>query len=214
MQRGGKRHERHAAAVGPLGDGLAATYRAPFLQGDRHGAGVVRHRRAVRPQQSPRAAPQIDVELRPEAPHRGCGFVEVGDPASGVSQVNGGRQRIEELAGMRCVGEIRQRLLKSNAVCEIGQRKSHVRHCATPEFSLTSNTAVPFLFRRRNIFRRDELSAKCRISNRRAEKSALGDGTGMGEKGYHRAHNEPARHANFDVHGLGEGRHQEEHDEE
>ena len=36
----------------------------------------------------------------------------------------------------------------------------------------------------------------------------------MGEKGYPRAHNEPARHANFDVHGLGEGRHQEERNEE
>src|SRR6202035_180749 len=49
---------------------------------------------------------------------------------------------------------------------------------------------------------------------RRADKSAPCDGTGMGEKGYPRAHNEPARHANFDVHGLGEGRHQEEHNEE
>src|SRR6202035_5495499 len=66
---------------------------------------------------------------------------------------------------MRCVGEIRQRLFQRNAVCEIGQRKSHVRHCVIPEFSLTGNTAVPFLFRHPNIFRRDEMSAKCRTQS-------------------------------------------------
>jgi hypothetical protein len=84
----------------------------------------------------------------------------------------------------------------------------------TPEFSLTGNTAVPFLFRYRNRFRRDEMLAKCRTSDRRADKSTSCGGTGMGEMGYPGAHNEPARHANFDVHGLGEGRHQEEHNEE
>jgi hypothetical protein len=53
VQGGGKRHERHAAAVRALGDGLAAAHRAPFFQGDRHGACIVRHRRAVGPEQPP-----------------------------------------------------------------------------------------------------------------------------------------------------------------
>lgn len=78
---------------------------------------------------------------------------------------------------------------------------------------------MPFRFHRRNRFFPDgmfvsETFVKCRASVRCVIKYASRSGTDMRKQGYREAHNEPGRHANFTVQGLGEGRHQEEHDEE
>ena len=59
---------------------------------------VMRQRPAVRPEQPPRPAPLALAELGPTTPERCGSLVEVRDPPGGVGGVDGGRQRIDQVA--------------------------------------------------------------------------------------------------------------------
>ncbi len=91
-------NERHARAVGTLGDGFHAAHRAVFLQRHCHRALVMRHRRAVGPEQLPRTAPFAGAEFGTIAPQFGGRIVEIGEPSLGVGRIDGGGQSIEQLA--------------------------------------------------------------------------------------------------------------------
>src|ERR1700733_5569187 len=106
-----KRHERHARAVGPLGDRLAAAGPPPLPQPNRHRALVVRQWRAVWAIQAPGAAPPVAVKLRLAAPQRGGGVIVISYPPLGVGHINSRRQQIERLPRLRWVVE-RQPLVR------------------------------------------------------------------------------------------------------
>ena len=90
-------HEADARAVGPFGDRLDVAHRAIFLQRDRHRTVFVPQRRAVRPEQLPGHAPHL-ADLRGAAGELDAGAVEERDPAFGIGRVDGGGQRLQQIA--------------------------------------------------------------------------------------------------------------------
>ena len=97
VQRLGERHEADAAAVRPLGVRLHAGDGPVLLDGHRHRALIVRHRRAVEPIQPPGAAPPAVAQGRPVAPQLDRRRVVVGDAALGVRHIDGGGQGFDHL---------------------------------------------------------------------------------------------------------------------
>ena len=87
--------ERHLAAVGPDRDRLAAANGSGLVEGDRHRALVVTHRRIVGPEQSERSAPQLAERGLATPEFRGSD-VEEGDPPVGVGRVDRHAEGIEE----------------------------------------------------------------------------------------------------------------------
>jgi hypothetical protein len=63
-------NEESARTIGPLGYRLRAPDRALFFQSYGHRAFIVTHRPAIRPVQTPRAAPLAFAKLGPVAPER------------------------------------------------------------------------------------------------------------------------------------------------
>ena len=97
-QRCGIGREPDAHAVGALGDGFGSLDDAALLQGDRHGALVVRHGTAVGVVELPGHAPVVAAELGSAAGEGHAGGIEMGQPARGVRRVDRGGQRVQHLA--------------------------------------------------------------------------------------------------------------------
>src|SRR5262249_26491885 len=87
----------HARAVGSLGDGFDPAHFAPLLEGDRHGALVVRQGPPVRPVETPGPAPLAAAKLGVVAPEFRGGAVIKGNAALGVGRVDRDWQSLEQL---------------------------------------------------------------------------------------------------------------------
>ncbi len=98
VQRGRERDEMDARAVRPFRDRLDAADRPVFLQGDRHRAFVMPHRRPVRPVQTPADAPMIAAQFRSAPGELDRGLVVKRQAAPCIGRVYGGRQCFEELS--------------------------------------------------------------------------------------------------------------------
>ena len=93
---GGKPHPR---AVGTLGDSFRTAYGPALLQGNGHGALIVRHGCAVGIIELPGHTPRVRPQFGDTPGKSSCCRIEVRDSPLGVSRVNGCRQRIRSSSG-------------------------------------------------------------------------------------------------------------------
>ena len=102
-KRGRIGHEADARAVGAFGNRLHIPDRAVFLERDRHRTIFMGKRRAVRREQLPGHAPHV-ADLRRAAGELDAGAIEERDPAIGIGRVDGGRQRLQQIAELFFLG--------------------------------------------------------------------------------------------------------------
>ena len=104
----------NARAVGSLGDRLRPFRGATRFQRDGHRTLIVSHRRAVRPIETPRAAPPIFTQFRTASPQGRRGLIVERDAPSGVRRIDGDRQILNDLkevyvCGGRTIGSVLRR---------------------------------------------------------------------------------------------------------
>ena len=86
-----------ARAIGSLSNGLRPSRGVSSFQCDGHRTFIVSHRPAVRPIQTPRAAPPIFTQFRTASPQRGGCVIVERDAPHGVCRIDGDRQTLNDL---------------------------------------------------------------------------------------------------------------------